>query len=114
MENSEKKQFRGEYFKYLYQNELEVGLLPTPHHGPIHGSLGPLLLRVGILALQRSQPEETPGGIRWVEYRVVILETWDVRIVELWRMNKSKFLIPFMLIHPTEAVKIDIQRSIYG
>ena len=26
----EKKQFCGEYFKYLYQNELEGGLLPTP------------------------------------------------------------------------------------
>jgi len=26
----EKNQFRGEVFKYLYQNELEVGLLPTP------------------------------------------------------------------------------------
>jgi len=32
------------------------------HHGPIHGSLGLLLLRVGTLALQGSQPEETPGG----------------------------------------------------
>jgi hypothetical protein len=31
------------------------------------------------------------------------------RIVELWRMNKSEFLIPFILIHPTEAVKKDSQ-----
>jgi len=26
------------------------------HHGPIHGRLDPLLLRVGTLALQGSQP----------------------------------------------------------
>ena len=31
MENSFCNQFRGEYFEYLYQNELEVGLFPTPH-----------------------------------------------------------------------------------
>jgi len=30
----EKNQFRGEYFKYFYQNKLEVGLLPTPRFGP--------------------------------------------------------------------------------
>jgi len=26
----QKKQFRGEYYKYVYQYELDVGLLPTP------------------------------------------------------------------------------------
>jgi len=26
----EQNQFRGEIFRYLYENELEVGLLPTP------------------------------------------------------------------------------------
>jgi len=30
----EKNQFRGEYLKFLYQNKLEVGLLPTPGFDP--------------------------------------------------------------------------------
>ena len=44
----EKVQFRGWYFKYLYQNELEVGLLPTPLLNPQAWTKG---YRVGLAVL---------------------------------------------------------------
>jgi len=82
-------------------------MLRSCHHGPIHGSLGPLLLRVGTLALQGSQLEETSGGcsldnLGWVQsdetlgtdvvVRGLYCDLGNVgRIVEIWRMNKSKF-----------------------
>jgi len=47
----EKNQFRGEYFKYLYQIELEVDLLPTPRQDSTSeakkGEKGPRVGRSG-------------------------------------------------------------------
>ena len=54
------------------------------------------------------QSDETPGTD--VVVRSPYCDLGNVgRIVELWRMNKSEFLIPFILIHPSEAVKKDSQ-----
>jgi len=61
-------------------------------------------------AFQGSRPEENTGGGCWLSRRAIRLlldleqsiycDPGNVeRIVELWRINQSRFSIPFISIH---------------